>query len=108
MSSINKNVDSFTVVRNLKKFMPEDQATALYGILGGKVDTLTTLPLAINVAFATALVPAISAAKARKDKKQLHKNIIFIIIINVDRITLYNRNDYICTTNFKFIISKCK
>ena len=83
MSSINKNVDSFTVVRNLKNFMPEDQATALYGILGGKVDTLTSLPLAINVAFATALVPAISAAKARKDKKAITQKTSFSLLVSM-------------------------
>ena len=69
MSSLNKNIDSFTVVRSLKEFLPEDVAVSQYGILGGKVDTLTSLPLSINVAFATALVPTISAAKAKKDKK---------------------------------------
>ena len=56
MSSLNKNIDSFTVVRSLKEFMPEDMATAQYGILGGKVDTLTSLPLSINVAFSTCLL----------------------------------------------------
>ena len=83
MSSINKNVDSFTVVRNLRAFMPEDQATALYGILGGKVDTLTSLPLAINVAFATALVPAISAAKARNDNKTITEKTSFSLLISM-------------------------
>lgn len=83
MSSINKNVDSFTVVRNLKKFMPEDQATALYGILGGKVDTLTSLPLAINVAFSTALVPAISAAKARNDHKTITEKTSFSLLVSM-------------------------
>lgn len=83
MSSINKNVDSFTVVRNLKKFMPEDQATSLYGILGGKVDTLTSLPLAINVAFATALVPAISAAKARNDNKTITQRTSFSLLVSM-------------------------
>lgn len=83
MSSINKNVDSFTVVRNLKKFMPEDQATALYGILGGKVDTLTSLPLAINVAFSTALVPAISAAKAKKDNKTITQKTSFSLLVSM-------------------------
>ena len=83
MSSINKNVDSFTVVRNLKAFMPEDQATALYGILGGKVDTLTSLPLAINVAFATALVPAISAAKARNDNKTITEKTSFSLLVSM-------------------------
>ena len=83
MSSINKNVDSFTVVRNLRAFMPEDQATALYGILGGKVDTLTSLPLSINVAFATALVPAISAAKAKGDNKTITEKTSFSLLISM-------------------------
>lgn len=83
MSSINKNVDSFTVVRNLKNFMSEDMATSLYGILGGKVDTLTSLPLAINVAFATALVPAISAAKARKDNKTITEKTSFSLLLSM-------------------------
>lgn len=83
MSSINKNIDSFTVVRNLKNFMSEDAATSLYGILGGKVDTLTSLPLAINVAFATALVPAISAAKAKKDKKTITEKTSFSLLVSM-------------------------
>ena len=62
--------------------MPEDQATALYGILGGKVDTLTSLPLAINVAFATALVPAISAAKAKGDNKTITEKTSLNVIQN--------------------------
>ena len=83
MSSINKNIDSFTVVRSLKEFMPEDMAIAQYGILGGKVDTLTSLPLSINVAFATALVPAISAAKAIKDKKTITKKTSFSLLTSM-------------------------
>ena len=83
MSSVNKNIDSFTVVRNLKNFMPESQATSLYGILGGKVDTLTSLPLAINVAFATALVPAISAAKAKNDNKAITEKTSFSLLVSM-------------------------
>lgn len=83
LSSINKNIDSFTVVRSLKEFMPEDMATAQYGILGGKVDTLTNLPLAINVAFSTALVPAISAAKARKDHKTIKQKTSFSLLVSM-------------------------
>ena len=83
MSSINKNIDSFTVVRSLKQFLPEDIATAQYGILGGKVDTLTSLPLSINVAFATALVPAISAAKAKKDKETITKRTSFSLLLSM-------------------------
>lgn len=83
MSSLNKNIDSFTVVRSLKQFMPEDMAISQYGILGGKVDMLTSLPLSINVAFATALVPAISAAKARKDKKTITQKTSFSLLTSM-------------------------
>ena len=83
MSSLNKNIDSFTVVRSLKNFMSEDMAVSQYGILGGKVDTLTSLPLSINVAFSTALVPAISAAKAKKDKETITKRTSFSLLISM-------------------------
>lgn len=83
MSSLNKNIDSFTVVRSLKQFMSEDMAISQYGILGGKVDMLTSLPLSINVAFATALVPAISAAKARKDKKTITQKTSFSLLTSM-------------------------
>jgi len=83
MSSINKNIDSFTVVRSLKQFMSEDMAIAQYGILGGKVDMLTSLPLSINVAFSTALVPAISAAKARNDKKTITEKTSFSLLTSM-------------------------
>lgn len=83
MSSLNKNIDSFTVVRSLKQFLPEDIAIAQYGILGGKVDTLTSLPLSINVAFATALVPAIAAAKAKNDSKTITDKTSFSLLISM-------------------------
>lgn len=83
MSSLNKNIDSFTVVRSLKEFMPEDMAISQYGILGGKVDMLTSLPLSINVAFATALVPAIASAKARKDKKTITQKTSFSLLTSM-------------------------
>ncbi len=83
MSSINKNIDSFTVVRSLKQFMSEEMALSQYGILGGKVDTLITLPMSINVAFATALVPAISAARARKDNKEIKEKTSFSLLTSM-------------------------
>lgn len=83
LSSVNKNIDSFTVVRSLKEFLPSEEAVSQYGILGGKVDTLTSLPLSINVAFSTALVPAIAAAKARKDKKTIKQKTSFSLLISM-------------------------
>lgn len=83
MTSFNKNIDSFTVKRILSSYMESSVATKLYGQLSGKVDTLTNLPLAINIAFATALVPAISAAKARNDKESATKRTSFSLLTSM-------------------------
>ncbi len=83
LSSINKNIDSTTVVRGLGKFMNESQAKIQYGILSGKVDTLTSLPLSFNIAFATALVPAISFARAKKDMSTANKRVSFSILVTI-------------------------
>ena len=83
MTSFNKNIDSFTVKRILSTYMASSVATKLYGILAGKVDTITNLPLAINIAFATALVPAISAAKAKNDKESATKRTSFSLLTSM-------------------------
>lgn len=83
LSSINKNVDSFTVVRLLTPTLGYDTATKLYGILGGKVDTLTSLPLSFNVAFATALVPALATAKVNNDNNTINKRISFSLMLTI-------------------------
>ena len=41
------------------------------------------MPLAINVAFATALVPAISAAKAKKDHKTITEKTSFSLLVSM-------------------------
>ena len=83
MSTLNKNIDSFTVIRGLKTFLPEAGAKIQYGILSGKVDTLITLPLSFNIAFATALVPSVSASMAQGDEKTASKRISFSILITI-------------------------
>lgn len=83
MTSFNKNIDSFTVKRILSTYMASDTAQTLYGQLAGKVDTLTNLPLAINIAFATALVPAISSAKAKNDKETATKRTSFSLLTSM-------------------------
>ena len=83
MSTLNKNVDSMTVIRYLKKYIDETSAMKQYGILSGKVDTLITLPLSFNVAFSTALVPNISAAIAKGDKKSASKKISFSMLLSM-------------------------
>ena len=83
MSTLNKNIDSITVVRGLKKFLSESEAKLQYGILSGKVDTLITLPLSFNVAFATALVPSISAAIAKKETESAQKRISLSLLVTI-------------------------
>lgn len=83
LSSISKNIDSTTVVRGLKTFMDEGAAKIQYGILSGKVDTLTSLPLSFNIAFATALVPALSYARAKNDMSTANKRVSFSILVTI-------------------------
>ncbi len=54
----------------------EQAAMSATGILS-KVDTLVSFPLAINLAFSTALTPAISEALAKKDKKTASRRLSF-------------------------------
>lgn len=83
LTSLNKNIDSITVIRALKTFLTENEAKIQYGILSGKVDTIITLPMSFNVAFATALVPAISSAKAVNDIKTIKNKISFSLLITI-------------------------
>lgn len=83
LASINKNVDSVTVVRGLKRIISEKEAKIEYGILSGKVDTLVTLPLSFNIAFATALVPEISSLKARNDMEGIKNKISLSLLVTM-------------------------
>ena len=72
-----------TIVRILKTTIGELEATNQYGILSGKVDVLVALPFSFNIAFATALVPAISSAIAKKQKYIVEKRIEFSILVTI-------------------------
>jgi len=83
MSTLSKVVDIVTVVKGLKTFLPDAVAKAQYGILSGKVDTLATLPLSFNIAFATALVPSVSGLLAKGDKQTAGKRISLSLLITM-------------------------
>lgn len=83
LSSLNKIVDSTTVVNILSPILGEAAAKTRYGILSAKVDILVALPLAFNVAFATALVPAISAANAKNDTATINKRTSFSLLVSI-------------------------
>ena len=82
-SATTKTIDALTVVRILKNLIGEEQATLQYGILNGKVDTLIALPYSFNIAFATALVPTISAAIAKKQINDAERRIKFSILVTI-------------------------
>ena len=83
LTSINRNIDSTTVKRALQTFLSEGDALKQYGILSGKVDTLVSLPLSFNIAFATALVPAITAAKTKGDMSTATKRVSFSLLVTM-------------------------
>lgn len=64
-------IDLVTVMDGLQKFgYTAIEANAKFGIILGKVDILTSVPLALNVAFATSLVPIITAAIVKNNRKE--------------------------------------
>ena len=60
----------------------EQMAMKFTGILS-KVETIINLPIAINLAFSAALVPAISSALVKNDKKDASKKISFSVAASI-------------------------
>ena len=108
LTSVIKLVDSFTVVRILKPILGEEIAKAKYGILSAKADILATLPLSLNVAFTTALVPAISAAHAKGDNKTINKRIsLSLLLCLIIGLPCTVRNVCIFKRNINAFVSLC-
>ncbi len=85
ISALNDFIDSFTITNCIQtayagilstKEALEAKAASAAGLLG-KVNTIINMPLAVNTAFSTALVPAISAAVAKDDRKLAGDKITF-------------------------------
>ena len=55
------------------KAFTEKEVTSLYGQLTGKYVTLTTLPVSISTALATAVLPSIASSMIQKDIKTVRK-----------------------------------
>ena len=83
IGGINKNIDSMTIVRELKNFMTETEAKLQYGILSGKIDTLVAFPLSFNAAFTSTLIPIISSAKASKNFETAKRKVEFSMLISI-------------------------
>ena len=91
ISVIHPLIDSATVSRCIQTvfssmYSAKDQleliAMSKTGILS-KIDTLVNLPLAVNVAFSTALVPVISGAIAQKDMETASKRMTFSVFASL-------------------------
>lgn len=91
VTSLNRVLDIITVNRGLitafsdRIFDPElleKNAVTLSGILS-KTDVLINLPLAINIAFATVLVPTIAGALAVKDYDTAARRVTFSLLTSI-------------------------
>ena len=102
ISAINRIIDTATITRCIeiafRDFIPaygktaavpnptllqlNKEATRLSGLLG-KSDTLINLPLSINIAFSTVLVPVIAGALTKGDKKTASEKISYSMMISI-------------------------
>ena len=102
ITAINRVVDTATIARGIEVafascipaygntpavYAPtleqlNEEAVRLAGVLG-KSDTLINMPLALNIAFATVLVPSISSALALGNKKEAAGKVNYSFLISI-------------------------
>ena len=83
IAAANKTIDAFSIVNIISKYMNSEEAKFQYGILTGKVEGLVVLPYSFNIAFATTLIPTISASRARGEMDKAMKRINFSILSTI-------------------------
>lgn len=102
ISAVNRIVDTATITRGIEvafaSAIPahgkidqilnptitqlENEAVRLAGVLS-KSDTLLNLPISMNISFATVLVPSISAALTKGEKKEASKFVSYSLLISL-------------------------
>lgn len=92
VAELNGTIDTLTVSNCIQKAFQgaleggkealEAKAMQLSGMVS-KIETIIRLPLAINAAFCTALVPAIAASLAKKDKETAIKRLSFSFFLSI-------------------------
>ncbi|MCD8049923.1 MAG: polysaccharide biosynthesis protein [Clostridia bacterium] len=91
VSSLNRVLDLTTVVRGLEKALADNfntvealqyEANRLNGMLS-KGDVIINLPLALNIAFSTVLVPTVAGALAKGDKKTAGEKVSISLLMSV-------------------------
>ena len=83
LASLNKNIDSFTVVRFLKKNITEKEAKMQYGLLSGKVDILASVPISFVIAIATTIIPVISMLYSQGNRAKLNEIVKTYLLFTV-------------------------
>lgn len=97
ITAINRLVDTATITRGIEIAfaagipgvegiptldMLQDEAVRLAGILS-KSDVLINMPLALNIAFSTVLVPSVAGALAVGDKKEASGKVSYSLLISI-------------------------
>lgn len=87
VASINRVVDLTTVVQGLKVALSgtpnlDNVTMTLSGMLS-KGDVIINLPLALNIAFSTVLVPTVAGAMAVGDKKTACDKVSFSLLVSI-------------------------
>lgn len=84
ISTISKNIDSSTIVKDLTNLIGYEEAKMQYGILSGKVDALINFPLSFNIAIVTALLPAIASTggNLKLQERRINKSLMLAMTIS--------------------------
>lgn len=82
LSSMTKTIDAFTIVRNLKTVIGDENATLQYGILAGKVETIIAMPFSFNIAISTSLIPNIAGDFIKDRNDSIKKKIEYSYLIS--------------------------
>ena len=85
ITTISKNIDSITIVNDLKDIIGYEEAKKQYGILSGKVDALVNFPLSFNMAIVTSLLPSIAATNGniKMQEKRINQSYEIGLIISI-------------------------
>lgn len=78
---IARTFDSFTIINILNDYTPN--ATALYGIYTGSVESVVSVPIAICYGIAVAVLPSVSKGFARKNLTEVRENFIKSIALTL-------------------------
>lgn len=93
ISAVNRVIDTSTITRGIEQAVAAglptyngntaaQEAVRLAGLLS-KSDVLINMPLALNIAFSTVLVPSVSAALAVGNKKEASDKVSYSFLISI-------------------------